>query len=78
MADELARPPWDTSKQTFNTVSPADKENREWMRQALSGGPSSPGGAVLSDLVNSLPDTWEGLKPGDWWNNGGIPTRVEG
>lgn len=48
------------------------------MRQALSGGPDSDGGRVLSDLVASLPTTWEGLNPGDWWNNGGVPVRVEG
>lgn len=31
MSTGLERPPWDTSKQDVAQVSPADKENREWL-----------------------------------------------
>lgn len=78
MATGLERPAWDTSKRDGDHLAPGDYQNRDWLREALSGGPSTPGGRVLSDLVNSLPKTWEGLQPGDWWNNGGVPVRVEG
>lgn len=81
MATGLERPPWDTSKQSFNTVSPADKENREYLTRLLGveGDVSAPvREKALSDFLKTLPTTWEGLSPGQWWNNGGVPVRVEG
>lgn len=34
--------------------------------------------SFMSAWLNSLPTTWEGVPVGDWWNNGGAPTRVTG
>lgn len=80
MATGLERPPWDTSKQSFNTVSPADKENREYVETLL--GPAGTISApvkqkALSDFLKTLPKEPVGLAVGDWWDNGGIPTQVK-
>jgi len=80
MATGLERPPWDTSKQGHLQRAPADSLNREYFADIL--GPAGDVSAsvrekTLSDFLKMLPTTYVGLSPGQWWNNGGVPVRVE-